>query len=558
MRPLRSNDWQPQNECAKQMRHSIALGRNASRKEVLSLARELSLGFPIRRDLPSMNSAALRVLLFALSAVATGLGAAVESAPRPNILFIFADDQPDRLISCYENAYPFARTPNIDRLAREGVRFRECHTGSWCQPSRASFLTGRLQHAVQSIAITTYPEASYDPQVDRFFPKVFRTHGYWTGMIGKWHLGPDVGHGREWDWSVIWDRVGKENSFAYYENQLVRVQGRPNAPLGGYSTDRYTELAETFLREAPRDKPWFLWLCYGAVHGPTTPAARHKGRYQNERVPVPADIFGPRPDAPTHFREIADWRPGADGVPVLKKGRPLDKMVQQYQECTLAVDEAVGRLTALLEQTGQLENTVVVYVADQGFAMGQHGLTAKSQPYHANIVAPCIVRYPARFPKGAVVNDPITGADFTTTFHRLAGIEPAWKMHGRDLTPLLSAPGASPLAQPLVLTSTQQDYGQAAVEKAAQDSREYVPKAGAGGNWLMLHDGQFKYIRRICKTGEEELFDTRTDPDELRNLAAKPAYRATLVRLRQQLNREMRERLDGAALMDAISSATPR
>ena len=163
----------------------------------------------------------------------------------------------------------------------------------------------------------------------------------------------------------------------------MRVQGKPNEPLGGYSTDRYTELAETFIRESPRDKPWFLWVCYGAVHGPTTPADRHKGKYQDEKVPVPADIFGPRPDAPTHFREIADWTPGPDGVPVLKKGSPLDKMVQQYQECTLAVDEAVGRFMSLLEKSGQLNNTVVVYAADQGFALGQHGLTAKQQPYHA-------------------------------------------------------------------------------------------------------------------------------------------------------------------------------
>jgi arylsulfatase A-like enzyme len=95
------------------------------------------------------------------------------------------------------------------------------------------------------------------------------------------------------------------------------------------------------------------------------------------------------------------------------------------------------------------------------------------------------------------------------------------------------------------------------VEQAAKDSREFMPKAGNGGNWLMLHDGQFKYIRRICKTGEEELFDTRNDPDELRNLAAKPEHRTTLLRLRQQLDEEMRQRLDGQALMNAIAGATP-
>jgi len=166
----------------------------------------------------------------------------------PNILYIFTDDQSQRSVSCYEEARPWVDTPHIDQLAASGMRFTTCYTGAWCQPSRASTLSGLLQHGVQTLKVTDYPMATYDPERLRFFPAVFRKNGYQTACIGKWHLGEDVGHGRDWDDSVIWDRGGK-NASAYYNGTLVRTNGGPREPLGGYSTDRYTEIAVDYIKD---------------------------------------------------------------------------------------------------------------------------------------------------------------------------------------------------------------------------------------------------------------------------------------------------------------------
>ena len=117
----------------------------------------------------------------------------------PNILYIFTDDQSLRSVSAYEEAHDWVRTPNIDSLAESGMRFRTCYTGASCQMSRAMMMTGRMQHAIKSMDVTRYPAADYDPTIQPFWPANFRKNGYKTACIGKWHLGEDVGHGRDWE-----------------------------------------------------------------------------------------------------------------------------------------------------------------------------------------------------------------------------------------------------------------------------------------------------------------------------------------------------------------------
>jgi len=248
----------------------------------------------------------------------------VLAAARPNILYIFTDDQSRRSAGCYPEAHTWVETPNLDRLAAGGLRFTHCYPGAWCMPSRASMLTGKLQHAQDTLRITNYPMAEYDPEVLPFWPSMFRKNGYETACIGKWHLGADVGHGRDWDYSVIWDR-GEGNSRAYYHGTLVRHNGGKRVPLGGYSTDRYTDLAIEYVQRE-REKPWFLWLCYGAVHGPCTEARRHRLSYR-EAPPtrVPADIFGPRPGKPAFLQHWPAWKKDPDGKP-----RGFDAQVKKY------------------------------------------------------------------------------------------------------------------------------------------------------------------------------------------------------------------------------------
>ena len=184
---------------------------------------------------------------------------------RPNILFIYTDDHSYRTVSAYPEAYPWVRTPNIDALAKEGVRFTTAYIGTWCMPSRAALLTGHYQFGVESMRMEgPYPGCTYDPKKCPFWPKTFRDNGYFTAQIGKWHTGTDTGFGRDWDFQLVWNRPKyTETSTHYYYDQPITYQGGKTEILKRYSTDQYTDWATDLIRGNGRDtsKPWYLWLC---------------------------------------------------------------------------------------------------------------------------------------------------------------------------------------------------------------------------------------------------------------------------------------------------------
>lgn len=461
-----------------------------------------------------------------------------QKEPRqPNILYIFTDDQSTRTVSAYPESHPWVHTPNIDRLAESGIRFTSCYTGAWCQPSRATFLTGLLQHRLKSFHITDYPLCTYDPEVLPFFPRVFREKGYRTACIGKWHLGEDVGAGRDCDYSVIWDRGGPaSNSHAYYENQLVRINGGERQPLGGYSTDIYTDYAVEYIRELiEKDQPWFLWLCYGAVHGPYTEAERHRENYSDApETEIPVDIFGPRPTKPDFLRDLTRWEKDENGKPL-----GFDTRVKKYHRAVAAVDEGVGRVMKALEESGQLENTLVVFTSDQGFAWGQHGCREKWLPYDANIVAPLIFSWPGKILEGKVCNEAVNGADITRTFHTIAGIEPEWDMDGRDLAWLLDHPKGK-LNDPMLMINTVHVYGDELIPVLNNNEAEKLVRKEIWA-WIMMRKGKYKYIRYMRKDCLEELYDLQEDPAELNNLAVDPHYSKMLMDLREQAVEEFRK-----------------
>ncbi len=261
----------------------------------------------------------IALLLFA--AYAPGLPAAGSTPTRrPNILFLFADDQSYKTLGCYGAGPEWIRTPHIDRLAGRGVRFERSYLGAWCMPSRASLLTGRLQHGVQTMTMQgTYPGSTYDPARCPFVPAEFRRQGYHTAQIGKWHTGTDTGYGRDWDHQIVWNRPGKpDNAGNYYTGQILTFNG-VDRPAAGYSTDNYTDWAIEYIRGQHRDpaKPWYLWLCYGAIHGPTTPADRHRGTLAGKAAPAPADIVGPWPEKPAYLEKTRAWMRGPDGKPAM-------------------------------------------------------------------------------------------------------------------------------------------------------------------------------------------------------------------------------------------------
>ncbi len=459
------------------------------------------------------------------------------ASPRPNILFVLTDDQSHRTVSAYEDAYPWARTPNMDALARNGVRFRNTYLSPWCMPSRLSLLTGRQPHAVEIRMEGKYPRAVYDPKQTRFWPKLFRDAGYVTAQIGKWHTGIDTGAGRDWDYQVVWNRPGlPDNSGSYYSDQLISIDGAAPKKVPGYSTDNYTKWATEFIRGQDRaaGKPWYLWLCYGGSHGPYTPAQRHLSAYPGVKTEVPSDIYPPRPGKPSYMQTTAAWVRGADGQPHSggPKGKTLAEGVRQYNQVVMSLDEGIGQLIKTLEETGQRDNTLVVYTADQGFAWGQHGFKHKLAPYDANMRAPFIVSMPGTLPKGKVVEAPVNASvDLVPTFFAFAGVNlPPWPVHGHDLTPLLKD-STQAWNHPVLMTYTARAFGSDTAQvPTAKAKKDLMP--GGVPWWVSLRSGRFKYIRTLVAGEPEELYDLGADPQELTNLASDPKHAAKLKDLR--------------------------
>jgi arylsulfatase A-like enzyme len=486
---------------------------------------------------------------------------AAETAKRPNILLIYADDQSYKTVGCYPEAWPWVKTPNLDALAQSGVRFHGAYLGGWCMPSRASLLTGHHPHGIQSMRMEgPYPRSTYDLQRCPFWPAQFRQKGYQTAQIGKWHTGIDAGFGRDWDYQIVWNRPKHpENAGAYYERQLLAFNGEEKWQ-DGYPADNYTQWAVEYVKGVHRDKakPWFLWLCYGSVHGPSKPARRHQGTYRNTRAPQPTDLIGPWPGKPDYLKNTLAWRRTVDGKVEAgsngekvgdeagSKATAFEDWVRQVNECVPAIDEGVGALLAALNETGQRENTLVIYTADQGFAMGEHGLRMKIAPYDASYRSPLIASMPGTVAAGKTCRQTPNAPDLVATFFTFAGIEPPPGLHGRDLTPFLKN-SATPKLYPCLYEHTGHDFGDDVAKMLKEHPNEAIYQKVPWYTAVVV-DG-WKYIRYLQPDVPEELYNLGADPDELKNLAGDIRHADQLARLRSALATELKRTAAPAAML---------
>jgi arylsulfatase A-like enzyme len=479
------------------------------------------------------------------------------SAPRPNVLFIYADDQSVKTVGCYPESWPWVRTPQIDALAEKGVRFERAYLGSWCMPSRATMLTARHPHGIESMSMEgEYPGSKYDPAQTPFIPAAMRQQGYHTAHIGKWHTGTDSGWGRDWDHQIVWNRpLHPENAGAYYETQILSIDGVEHK-VEGYPADNYTQWALDYIRGKKRDvaKPWYLWLCYGSIHGPSTPAKRHRGMYQDAKVPVPADIFPPREGKPDYLNQTQAWTRGPDGHPLVgkggekfgeaKKAKRFDVWARQMNECVPAVDEGVGQLIAALKETGQYDNTLIIYTADQGFAMGEHGFRTKLAPYDANYRSPLIVSMPSRFAQGQVCAAPVNGTDLMSTIIGLMQVKAPLQVHGRDLRPLLQVPSTA-WPHACLYEHMGNEYGSVTTE-TVRTGRKQNHEQGVPMYAVLILEG-WKLIHYLDGKSGEELYDLKNDPEELQNLIQAPEQAERVQTLREQMKAELQRSEAGFA-----------
>ena len=470
----------------------------------------------------------------------------VAAASRPNVVFIMTDDHAAHAVSAYGSRVN--ETPALDRLAREGVLFRNAFvTNSICTPSRAAILTGLYSHK-NGVPVFNRFDGSQPT-----LPKLLQAAGYHTGIVGKWHLGSDpTGFDR---WEIL---PGQ----GVYNDPILYTATGEKTYAGRYATDVITDLALDFIRERPKDRPFFLMLHHKAPHREWTPDERHRRIFENRVIPEPPtlwDDYATRTDALRENRQrVADdltrrdlkLEPpaGLSGeekaawlsfkpteVEVARDGKALtlsedalarwkyQRYMQDYLACVQSVDDNVGRLLDFLRQSGLERDTIVVYTSDQGFFLGDHGLFDKRFMYEESLRIPLLVRWPAVVRPGSRSDALALNVDFAPTFLEAAGVAVPAAMQGRSLLPLLR--GELPA-----------DWRSAIYYRYYHDPGHHDTRAHYG-----VRTATHKLIYYWTKR-QWELFDLRADPQELRNLYAQPGQEAvtaelmaTLTRLRAEL-----------------------
>ncbi|MEX0939024.1 MAG: sulfatase [Pirellulales bacterium] len=450
------------------------------------------------------------------------LTAAAPAADRPNILFIMTDDHASHAISVYGSKVN--ETPNIDRLAREGMRFENCFvTNSICGPARAVILTGLYSHL-----------NGFRQNGDRFdgsqqnVAKLLRQSGYHTAMIGKWHLGSDP-TGFDY-WNIL------PGQGAYYDPAMIEMGQR--AKHEGYVTDIITDLTIDHLESRwDREKPFFVMCHHKAPHRNWQPGPDHQDLYADQEIPAPVtfnDDYSTRTTAAHtqemtiehHLRVPADTKvhppEGLEGQ-ALKKWK-YQRYMEDYLRCVASVDDNVGRLLDYLEQEGLAENTMVIYTSDQGFYLGDHGWFDKRFMYEESLRTPLIVRYPGVVEPDSVDARMVLNLDVPETFLDIAGADIPETMQGRSLRPLLSG-------------NPPEDW---------QTSIYYHYYEYPGAHSVRRHNGvrteRYKLIH-FYRLDEWELFDLEKDPHELNNVYGNPEYAEIQQELKAELNR-LEEKFD--------------
>ena len=461
----------------------------------------------------------------------------------PNILLVVADDHAANAVGCYGG--PHAVTPHIDRIAREGARFDECGcTNALCSPSRATILTGTYNHVNGVTTLSTEFDARQPA-----FPELLRDAGYRTALVGKWHLGHGGVHDpRGFDhWEVLPDQGD------YHDPVFLTMDGGSHV-REGYATDLITDLSLDWLRRVEGgDEPWCLLVQHKAPHRPWEPAARHATLFDDVDIDLPGTFFDDYSHRAQAARE-ARMRVARDmnledlkeepptGLTELEHGRwAFRRYILDYLRCVVAVDEGVGRLLDHLDETGQAEDTLVVYTSDQGFFLGEHGWYDKRFMYRESLQMPLVMRYPRLVEPGTVSDALVLNVDLAQTFLDLAGVDPHPRMQGRSMRPLLE--GAD---------SDEADWRTAAYYRYWEhlDGIHHV----AAHRGVRTRDRKLvHYYGSGCgqpgasenRTEPEwELFDLDKDPEELRSVADDPTYADDLEQMRSLLDRLASELAD--------------
>ena len=469
----------------------------------------------------------------------TAMGRASSAKSRPNIIYIMSDDHASHAMSCYGSKVN--KTPNLDRIANEGMRFTNSFcTNSICAPCRAVILTGKHSH----LNGITDNRLKFDGS-QQTFPKLLQQAGYQTAMLGKWHLKTDP-TGFDY-WNVL------PGQGAYYNP--VMIENGERKKYTGYVTDIITDHALNWLKGRAAGKPFCLMYHHKAPHRNWQPGPKHLDLYEGVHMPEPDTLFddytgrgraakeqdmsiektmnksdlklttprGLTPeqkakwDAAYGPRNKAFEEAGLEGKDLVRW--KYQRYIKDYLRCIASVDENVGRVLDYLDEAGLTENTVVIYTSDQGFYLGDHGWFDKRFMYEESLRMPLVVRYPKEIRPGSLNHDLVQNLDFAETFLDYAGAAIPADMQGRSLRPVLRG-------------RTPRDW-----RKSIYYHYYEYPGAHSVKRHYGVRTDRYKLIHFYHDIDEWELYDMKSDPDELRNVFGDPKYADVVKDLTAELKR---------------------
>ncbi|MCP5524249.1 MAG: sulfatase [Verrucomicrobiales bacterium] len=467
------------------------------------------------------------ILLLAASIGTTGFGAVVPvpaeiiperipgAKPR-SVVFILSDDH--RYDAMSFMGHQFARTPVMDSMAANGVHLKNAFvTTSLCSPSRASILTGlyTFRHRVIDNNRPIPPGTVY-------FPQYLQKAGYATAFMGKWHMGgasddPQPGFDH---WVSF---RGQGNYLPPGPNYTLNVDGK-RVKQKGYITDELTDYAVDWLKQQkPAEKPFFLYLSHKAVHANFTPAERHAGTLSDLPFTPPASEADTEANYHLKPRWLRDQRNSWHGVDFPYHSElNIERFYKSYCETLRAVDDSIGRVLDQLKALGILDDTLVIYMGDNGFMFGEHGLIDKRVAYETSIRVPMLMQCPALFQGGTVVDEVVANIDIAPTVMEAMGLQKPAHMDGASFIGLAQGRQIPWRDYFLYVYYWEKNFPQSPTV-------------------FSLRGDRFKYITYYGLWDADELYDLQADPGETRNLLYDPSYRKTAREMEDKLYQMMGE-----------------
>jgi len=425
----------------------------------------------------------------------------ISGVQKRNIIFVLSDDHRYDFFG-FTGKVPWLKTPNLDKLALDGAYMSNAFvTNSLCSPNRVSIVTGQYSHVHKVV-----DNAASDPGDLIYFPQYLQEDGYQTSFFGKWHIinaddmpKPGFDH---------WESFKGQG---VYFNPTLNINGEMvKYNDSTYITDLLTEHALNWLKHRDKNRPFFLYLSHKAVHANFEPASRHKGLYKSQKLPLPQTYWQTLSD---EYKKLGwpDWvkqqRYSWHGVDYMYHIHPdIDEIVQRYCETLMGVDESVGTIMDYLEKEGLDKSSLVVYMGDNGFSWGEHGLIDKRHFYEESVKVPLIVHCPDIFQGKKTVKKMVQNVDIAPTVLKAAGLEKPDYMPGESFLRLLNSDTTNWRDKIFYEYYWEYDF-------------PMTPTV------FSVRTDKYKYIRYYGIWDSNELYDLENDPYEMVNLIEQPEYK---------------------------------